>query len=85
MQLPISTRFKGLGLKLPMHNIDYGYYYQLVCLYVNGDIVIFASKCCKQSFIYNLKDNTVVKIKSRNTIDWFIDSKDYVESLVSVH
>jgi F-box interacting protein len=79
-QIVVSMGFMGLGF-----NIDYGYYYQLVCLYVNGDIVIFASNFCKQSFIYNLKDNTVVKIKSINTIHWFHDSKDYVESLVSVH
>jgi F-box interacting protein len=79
-QIVVSMGFMGLGF-----NIDYGYYYQLVCLYVNGDIVIFVSNFCKQSFIYNLKDNTVVKIKSINTIHWFHDSKDYVESLVSVH
>ncbi|WJX20912.1 soyasapogenol B glucuronide galactosyltransferase [Trifolium repens] len=70
-----------LPKKLPMDKID-----RLVCLYVNGDIVIFASRCWEKSFIYNLKDKTVVKIiKSRNTIYWFYDSKDYVESLVSVY
>ncbi|XP_045819320.1 F-box/kelch-repeat protein At3g23880-like [Trifolium pratense] len=74
MQLPIRLRVK-----------TYCLHYPLACLYVNGDTVIFACECCKKSLIYNLKDKTVVKIKSRNTIYWFIDSKDYVESLVSVH
>ncbi|KAK2414517.1 F-box/kelch-repeat protein [Trifolium repens] len=46
MQHPIRIRM------LPMRNTDLD---QLVCLYVNGDIVIFASTRCKQSFIYNLK------------------------------
>ncbi|CAJ2630184.1 F-box/kelch-repeat protein At3g23880-like [Trifolium pratense] len=80
MKLPIR-----LPVKLRMHNIEYCLHYPLACLYVNGDIVIFACECCKKSFIYNLKDKTVVKIKSRNTIYWFFESKDYVESLVSVH
>ncbi|XP_045797808.1 F-box protein CPR1-like [Trifolium pratense] len=80
MQLPIR-----LLVEPPMLNIRYGHRYQLMCLYINADIVIFASKHCKKSFIYNLKDKTVVKIKSRYTIRWFHDSKDYVESLVSVH
>jgi hypothetical protein len=69
-----------LPKKLPMDKIG-----QLACLYVNGDVVILASRCWEKSFIYNLKDKTVVKIKSRNTIYWFYDSKDYVESLVSVY
>jgi hypothetical protein len=69
-----------LPKKLPMDKIDH-----LVCLYVNGDIVIFASRCWEKSFIYNLKDKTVVKITSRYTIDWLFDSEDYVESLVSVY
>ncbi|CAJ2630194.1 unnamed protein product [Trifolium pratense] len=80
MKLPIRLR-----VKLPMHiNDDYCLHYPLACLYVNGDIVILACECCKKSFIYNLKDKTVVKIKSRNFIYWISDSKDYVESLVSV-
>jgi F-box interacting protein len=69
-----------LPKKLPMDKIG-----QLARLYVNGDVVILASRCWEKSFIYNLKDKTVVKIKSRNTIYWFYDSKDYVESLVSVY
>jgi F-box interacting protein len=69
-----------LRIRLPMDNID-----QLVCLYVNGDIVVFASRRWKPSFIYNLKDKTVVKIKSKITTHWLSDTKDYVESLVSVH
>jgi F-box interacting protein len=76
MQHPIRIRM------LPMRNTDLD---QLVCLYVNGDIVIFASTRCKQSFIYNLKEKKVVIIKSKQTMKWFTDSKDYVESLVSVH
>jgi hypothetical protein len=69
-----------IGILLPMDTID-----QLVCLYVNGDIVVFASTRWKPSFIYNLKDKTVVKIKSKITTHWLSDTKDYVESLVSVH
>jgi F-box interacting protein len=69
-----------IGILLPMDTID-----QLVCLYVNGDIVVFASTRWKPSFIYNLKDKTVVKIESKNTTHWLSDTKDYVESLVSVH
>jgi len=66
-----------------MHNILDGY--QLACIYVNGDMVIFANEYGNRAFIYNLKDKTTEKIKTRNSIQWFHGVKDYVESLVSVH
>jgi F-box interacting protein len=69
-----------LQMHLPMHNDGF----QLACLYVNGDRVIFADKCRNRAFIYNLKDETVKIIKSKNIIHWFDKAKDYVESLVSV-
>ncbi|CAJ2670631.1 unnamed protein product [Trifolium pratense] len=79
--------FKISYPNLQMHNIDCSF--QLACLYVNGDMVIFAShlwrlKLRDQAFIYNLKDKTVERIKCRNSIKWFYNAKDYVESLVSV-
>jgi hypothetical protein len=77
--------FKISYQNLPMHNIDGSF--QLACLYVNGDMVIFANKSRKhrnQAFIYNLKDKTVERIKCSNPIQWFDNAKDYVESLVSV-
>jgi F-box interacting protein len=77
--------FKISYQNLQMHNIDGSF--QLACLYVNGDMVIFANKSKKhrnQAFIYNLKDKTAERIKCENKIRWFNDAKDYVESLVSV-
>jgi F-box interacting protein len=69
-----------LQMHLPMHNDGF----QLACLYVNGDRVIFADKCRNRAFIYNLKDETVKIVKSKNIIHWFDKAKDYVESLVSL-
>ncbi|XP_045797809.1 F-box/kelch-repeat protein At3g23880-like [Trifolium pratense] len=69
-----------LQMHLPMHKDGF----QLACLYVNGDRVIFADKFRKRAFIYNLKDKTIERIKNRNCIHWFDKAKDYVESLVSV-
>jgi F-box interacting protein len=72
--------YENLQMDLPIN--------PLVCLYINGDTVIFAykfrTKFRNQAFIYNLKDNTVEKIKCKNCIQWFEEAKDYVESLVSV-
>jgi hypothetical protein len=65
-----------------MHNIDGSF--QLACLYVNGDMVIFANQRRGKAFIYNLKDKTVETIKCSNPIQWFDNAMDYVESLVSV-
>jgi hypothetical protein len=57
----------------------------LVCLYVNGDMVILANKYCHWVFIYNLEVKTVWRIEIRNFMQWFAEEeKDYVESLVSV-
>jgi hypothetical protein len=53
---------------------------------MNGDIVICVDKLHhNDAFIYNLEDKTVESIKSELFIQWFDDTKDYVESLVSVH
>jgi len=74
--------FKISYLFLRMHHIiQHGY--QLACIYVQGDMVIFANPR-NRAFIYNLKDRTVEKINIRNSIQWFNHAKDYVESLVSV-
>ncbi|KEH23068.1 putative F-box domain-containing protein [Medicago truncatula] len=75
--------FKISYQNLRMHNILDGY--QLACIYVNGDMVIFANEFRNWAFIYNLKDKTAEKIKTRNSIQWFRGAKDYVESLVPVH
>jgi len=74
--------FKISYQNLPMLKTDPGF--QLACLYVDGDMVIFANKFCNRAFIYNLKDRTVERIKIRNSIHWFTQAKHYVESLVSV-
>jgi F-box interacting protein len=78
--------FKISYQNLQKHNIDVGF--QLACLYVNGDMMIFATALGltrhDQAFIYNFKDKTVERIKCRNNIRWFDYAKDYVESLVSV-
>jgi len=67
-----------------MDNILDGY--ELVCLYVNGDMAILANGFRKRAFIYNVKDRTVERIDTRkNSIHWFGEAKDYVESLVSLH
>jgi hypothetical protein len=55
--------------------------FELVCLYVNGDVVILAKENSNQTFIYNLKDKTVKR--SVNHIRWY-RSMDYAESLASV-
>ncbi|GAU40142.1 hypothetical protein TSUD_163110 [Trifolium subterraneum] len=67
---------------LRFHNMDYGF--PLACIYVNGDMAIFARKFRHQAFIYNLKDKTVKSIGSINYIHWFDKATDYVESLASV-
>jgi F-box interacting protein len=59
--------------------------FRLACLYINGDIVICVNKLHNDAFIYNLEDKTVERIKSELFIRWFDETKDYVESLVSVH
>ena len=64
---------------LHIHNINDTF--ELVCLYVKGDVVIFAKENSNQIFIYNLKDKTVKR--SVNRIRWY-RSMDYAESLVSV-
>ncbi|GAU40138.1 hypothetical protein TSUD_163070 [Trifolium subterraneum] len=74
----ISLRY--LQMYLPMHSDGF----QLACLYVNGDTVICANKFLNHAFIYNLEDKTVERIRSRNSILWFDEAKDYVESLVSI-
>jgi F-box interacting protein len=58
---------------------------RLACLYINGDIVICVNKLHNDAFICNLEDKTVERIKSELFIRWFDETKDYVESLVSVH
>ncbi|KEH22370.1 hypothetical protein MTR_7g445580 [Medicago truncatula] len=52
--------FKMSYQNLPMLKTDPGF--QLACLYVNGDMVIFENKFCNRAFIYNLKDRTVERI-----------------------
>jgi F-box interacting protein len=59
--------------------------FRLACLYINGDIVICVNKLHNDAFICNLEDKTVERIKSELFIRWFDETKDYVESLVSVH
>ncbi|KEH23070.1 F-box/kelch-repeat protein At3g23880 [Medicago truncatula] len=56
--------------------------FKLVCLYVNGDMVIFGKENSDQIILYNLKDKTTVK-RSVNRTRWY-RSMDYAESLVSV-
>ncbi|XP_045831192.1 F-box/kelch-repeat protein At3g23880-like [Trifolium pratense] len=73
--------------KISYQNLQMHASFQLACLYVNGDMAIFADESRKdryQAFIYNLNDKTVERIKCRNNIRWFEEAKDYVESLVSV-
>jgi F-box interacting protein len=69
-----------LQMYLPMHNDGF----QLACLYVNGDTAICANKFLNHAFIYNLEDKTVERVRSKQSIRWFEEAKDYVESLVPV-
>jgi len=76
--------FKISYQNLETHNTHGGN--RLACIYVNGDMVIFANDFRNRAFIYNVKDKTVEKIDTKkNSIQWFGEAKDYVESLVSVH
>jgi F-box interacting protein len=71
--------------KISDQNLQVQHYgFPLVCLYVYGDMAIFADKVSKQVCIYNLKDKTVQRTKNSNCIRLFEKAKDYVESLVSV-
>jgi hypothetical protein len=71
--------------KISDQNLQVQHYgFPLVCLYVYGDMAIFADKVSKQACIYNLKDKTVQRTKNSNCIRLFEKEEDYVESLVSV-
>jgi len=72
-------------LKISYQNLHIRYIndtFELVCLYVNDDMVIFAKQNSNQIILYNLKDKTTVK-RSVNRTRWY-RSMDYAESLVSV-
>jgi F-box interacting protein len=74
--------FKIRNQNLRMHFPPYDS--ELVCLYINGDTVIFANKCSYRAVIYNLRDQRGETTKITNNIHWFSQAMNYVESLVSV-
>ena len=41
---------------------------RMACIYVNGDMLIFAYDYCNRAFIYNVKDKTVEKIDTKRTL-----------------
>jgi len=72
--------------KISYHNLqdccvkDYD---QMVCLYKNGDIVIFAKPHKPdQAVIYNLRNKKVARIRVQDCIDWSFHASVYIESLV---
>jgi F-box interacting protein len=74
--------FKIRNQNLRMHFPPYAF--ELVCLYINGDTVIFANKYSYRAVIYNLRDQRGETTKITNNIHWFSQAINYVESLVSV-
>ncbi|GAU28171.1 hypothetical protein TSUD_313300 [Trifolium subterraneum] len=67
---------------LRMHYPVYAYAFEFVCLYVNGETVIFADAYGKKAVLYNLRDQRGEIIKISNAD--FSYAMNYVESLVSV-
>ncbi|XP_045805641.1 F-box/kelch-repeat protein At3g23880-like [Trifolium pratense] len=73
--------FKISKQNLLMHFPAYAF--ELFCLYINGDTVIFANRFSSKAVKYNLRDQRGETINI-NTIHRFPQAMNYVESLVSV-
>jgi len=73
--------------KISYHNLQdccFKDYFQMVCLYKNGDIVILAkpNSSGHLAMIYNLRNKKVVGISVEDCIHWSFHANVYVESLV---
>lgn len=73
--------------KISQRNLNMIYFddgYQMVYLYKNDDIVIFAKGFGHHAVVYNLRDKKIEKIKVYDGRVWSSQVNVYIESLVAV-